>query len=87
MADRVTLKTFNELTDWRVAILKSGNTDALRALFPSMTAEVAEITLHKCRYDCTDLPAEMRHASRAWLDLRHYGAMGGRDLLPEGELP
>lgn len=81
------MKKFDALANERVAILKNGDTDVLRALMPGMTAEVAEITLHKCRYDCTALPAEMRHASRAWLAERSYGAMGGRDLLPEGELP
>ena len=81
------MASFDYLADARVEILKRGDTQAMRALMPGMTAEVAEITLHKCRYDCTALPAEMRHASRSWLAERGYGAMLGRDLLPEGVLP
>lgn len=48
--------------------------------------ELAEMILHKCRYDCLAVPTEMRHASGSWLRSHGLGAMG-RELLPEGELP
>lgn len=47
----------------------------------------ALIGLHKARYQLKAAPAELRHASRAWL--AQYGCVGlfGEPLLPEGELP
>jgi hypothetical protein len=49
--------------------------------------EMCALTLHKARYECTTIPAECRHASRAWLAEKGYGRMTGGPLLPEGELP
>ena len=43
--------------------------------------------MHKARYDCTDLPVELRDASGDWLRAHGMGALGGRDLLPPGQLP
>jgi hypothetical protein len=48
--------------------------------------EVVLIALHKARYDCVDIEAELRHASGAWLRERGFGRMHG-PLLTEGELP
>ena len=45
------------------------------------------MVLHKARYECTAIPAELRHDSRAWLDIRGLRRMSGDPLLPEGELP
>lgn len=48
--------------------------------------EVILMSLHKGRYDCVDMPDELRHESAAWLRERGYsGAFG--PLLPPGELP
>lgn len=48
--------------------------------------DVLLMSMHKARYSVTTIPAELRHASGAWLRERGLGAMSG-PLLPEGELP
>jgi hypothetical protein len=48
--------------------------------------ELALMTLHKARYECTHINPSLRHNSGAWLRTRGLGRMCG-DLLPEGELP
>ena len=52
-----------------------------------MTDEMCELVMHKSRYDCTAIPAELRHASGNWLREKGYNRMTGTPLLPEGELP
>lgn len=48
--------------------------------------EVVLIGLHKARYECRVIAAELRHESGAWLRERNYNRSHG-PLLPEGELP
>lgn len=43
--------------------------------------------MHKARYDCCDIPAELRHESGNWLRARGMSRLGGLELLPEGVLP
>lgn len=48
--------------------------------------EVMLIAMHKARYECRAIAAELRHESGAWLRERGYSRSYG-PLLPEGELP
>ena len=60
----------------------------LRRMLPTATNdEVRIMSAHKARYECTALPNEVRHASRAWLAERGLKRFDLSDLLPEGELP
>jgi len=53
----------------------------------SFTGPFLLLGLHKARYECTDISAELRHKSGAWLRERGFGRMTGEPLLPKGELP
>ena len=59
-----------------------------RRFMPGASGDDVRIAaMHKARYDCTDLSVELRHASGDWLRAHGMGALGGRDLLPPGQLP
>lgn len=49
--------------------------------------EVVLLALHKARYVCTDIPANLRHASAAYLRERGSTDLYGQPILPEGQLP
>jgi len=49
-------------------------------------ADMALISLHKARYECTCIEPELRHESRKWLQANGYKRLMG-EFLPEGELP
>jgi len=48
---------------------------------------LAVVTLHKARYECTDIDRILRAKSGEWLRQRHFKRMYGEELLPEGQLP
>ncbi len=56
-------------------------------MVPKAPPEMRLLILHKSRYECTAMPANLRNESRAWLAERGYGRMTGDPLLPEGQLP
>ena len=56
-------------------------------IVPGTSKEVRLVGLHMCRYEFTDIPAELRHASGEWLRSRGHSSFGGLPLLPLGELP
>ena len=78
------------MDDWRVErneALMSLDMDFARRMAPSGSDEARLIGMHKARYHCTDLPAEFRHTSAAWLRERGLKGFHGEPTLPEGELP
>ncbi len=69
-------------------ILREADVKALRELMPPITSDlVAEITLHKARYEVVTMPDDLRQASRAWLEERSYTRLGGMPWPPGKELP
>lgn len=54
---------------------------------PQYSDAVLIIGMHKARYECVQIVAELRHISGAWLRENGYKRLYGLDLLPEGELP
>jgi hypothetical protein len=60
---------------------------ARRTLPQASCDEVLLMSLHKARYECSAIAAELRHASRAWLWDRGLKRFDMSPLLPEGELP
>ena len=52
-----------------------------------LTPEVAEVALHKARFDAVSIPREMRAASREWLESRGYKRMMNMPWPPAGVLP
>ena len=49
--------------------------------------EVRLVAMHKARYEHTDVPAEYRHASRAWLEKFGFNRHKQQPWPPVGELP
>lgn len=45
------------------------------------------LAMHKSRYECLHIDAQLRHDSGKWLKENGYKRMFGMELLPEGELP
>lgn len=60
---------------------------ARRTLPLAKSDHVLLASMHKARYECIDIDAELRHESCRWLRAHALGRMGGLDLLPDGELP
>jgi len=78
------------MDDWRTErneALMSLDMDWARRVAPHGPDEERLIGMHKARYHCTDLPAEFRHASAAWLRERGLHGLHEAPILPEGELP
>lgn len=71
----------------RDAALASLDMDYARRMMPDAEDDVRLAAMHKARYECTGLAAELRHASGHWLRERELGRMTFAPLLPEGELP
>jgi hypothetical protein len=77
--------------NWRAArnkALRELDLGFARAVWPEASGdEVRIMALHKARYECVDIEAELRHQSRAWLQERGHGRF---KLLPwpdDGSLP
>lgn len=81
----------DELQQWREQrnkALISLDLDWARTQIPDAAGDYALLaSMHKARYECCDIPAELRHASGHWLRERGMGRFTGKALLPEGELP
>lgn len=54
---------------------------------PRPSNEALLIGMHKARYECVEIEAELRHASRAWLEARGFGRRSALPWPPAGELP
>ena len=52
-----------------------------------MSPEAALIAMHKMRYECTGVAADLRHASRQWLEQHRYGRLGSLPWPTDGTLP
>jgi hypothetical protein len=60
----------------------------VREMVPEMTNDAARLVcLHKARYEHTGVPAEYRHASRAWLEQNGFSRYKQLPWPPAGELP
>lgn len=81
------MKTLDEELAERTRALIALDMDYVRKMLPLISEHGRLIGMHKARYEATDIPAELRHASGLWLRERNYSRMGGLPLLPEGELP
>jgi hypothetical protein len=83
--------TSAEFKAWKEArnkMLREMDVEAARnAMGPQASDELVLLTLHKVRYECTDIEDSYRHESAAWLRDRGYERMTGTPLLPEGALP
>lgn len=72
----------------RDAALKSLDLDYARRNIPGASSnEVLLAAMHKARYECTNMPNDLRHTSAHWLREQGMGRMTGTALLPEGQLP
>lgn len=60
--------------------------EAAAAGRPMPSDEVLLISMHKARYEATEISDDLRHASGHWLRERGFGRRSG-GLLPPGELP
>jgi hypothetical protein len=60
---------------------------ARRNMQGASSDHVRLLAMHKARYECTSIAAELRHLSAKWLRDRGYLRMYRMELLPEGELP
>jgi hypothetical protein len=79
-----------EMPVWRAnrnRMLRELDVKSAKGAMPGASSdEVVLIALHKARYECTDIEADLRHASGTWLRQHGFECMHG-PLLPEGELP
>lgn len=71
----------------KLRILMSLDVDAAMPYVPGVSRDGCLAGLHKLRYECPEIPAELRHASGEWLRANGYSRIQGRPLLPLGELP
>lgn len=71
----------------RNAAFESLNIDWAIRQAPYMSREVAEIALHKGRYECVTMPPALRHESAMWLRERGFKRMSGDEILSDDELP
>ena len=80
----------NELDD-RLRIMRELDIEAAKAFFLNSAnqpdANVAEIMLHKSRYECVLIERNYRLESYWFLKSRGLKRIGGAPLLPNGELP
>lgn len=56
-------------------------------MVPNAPASMRLLILHKARYECTAIKAELRRESGRWLVANGFGRMSGEPVLPDGELP
>lgn len=62
--------------------------DAATAQYPGHVDKLVALTgLHKARYELTEAPAELRHASREWLEQNGQSRMYGEPWPAHGALP
>jgi hypothetical protein len=72
----------------RNAALSALDMEYARRIMPDASSDyVRLISMHKARYECTSLPASLRHSSGMWLRQRGLKRMTGDAVLPEGVLP
>lgn len=75
-----------ELAKERIKSLIEFDLDYARKLMPGLTDDVLILGMHKARYICEAIPAELRHSSAKFLrDGGH--TINGCEILPEGDLP
>lgn len=53
----------------------------------SPTEDVILTAMHKARYEVPDIPDELRHESREWLESRGHDRLSGIPWPPKGKLP
>lgn len=59
-----------------------------RVVMPAASSDfVRLISMHKARYECTDIEPELRQESRAWLEERKYSRLQNLEWPAVGELP
>jgi hypothetical protein len=71
----------------RNAALRSLNIEWARKQSPNLPESSLLMALHKVRYECIDMPDELRQQSRAWLEVRKLGRMYGMGFSADGSLP
>ncbi|OYZ79714.1 MAG: hypothetical protein B7Y09_09330 [Polaromonas sp. 24-63-21] len=79
-----------QMQKWRArrdAALRAMDVAAFQRECPDCPADVAEIAMHKARYELPSMPRALRLESGEWLRARGYGRLKRGDILPAGELP
>lgn len=56
-------------------------------MLPEISCEARLVAMHKARYEHINVPAELRHASRAWLEQKGFNRFRQLPWPPAGELP
>jgi hypothetical protein len=67
--------------------LTSLDQEYVARMLPDAPATMRLLILHKARYECTAIEANLRHESGAWLREHGFNRMSGDPILPDGELP
>jgi hypothetical protein len=78
-----------QISSWREArnnALRFMDIEWARQQFPGASDALLTLSMHKARYDCTDIPDELRHRSAEWLRAGSFGDGQGNPLLPPGQL-
>mgnify|MGYP003693772219 CR=1 FL=1 len=60
--------------EWAKKMLPDASSDAMR-----------EMAMHKARYEAMDISAELRQASREWLEVHGFKRLGGMPWPDESE--
>jgi len=80
--------TFKELINEKNKALCELDMVYARDLLPSASCDYSRLaSLHKARYECVEIPRELRHESGLWLKENNFKRMTGEEILPEGVLP
>ena len=67
--------------------LRALDENFVEEMVPTAPVEMRLLILHKARYDCTVIEADLRHESGRWLRAGGHTQMTGEPILPDGELP
>ncbi len=76
-----------KIVEERNAALTSMDLEFVRKMFPDASNFMLVMVLHKSRYECTGIQANLRHRSREWLQARGLGRMTDTPFLPKNQLP
>lgn len=74
-------------SDEKDRIVRELDMSAAAKVFPMMNDDAIEPMLLKVRYEMTNMPDELRHESRRWLQANGFKRMREQSWPPEGELP
>lgn len=80
--------TIEERNEWVVGILTRMDPAELAQIMPTCSSdEIRVAAAHKARYESTSVPAELRHASRSYLEAHGLSRLHYLPWPPPGQLP